>query len=174
MSKVVELPAEPMPDIEYPAGRTWKQQLAFDLKDDDDAASTSTLDHLLRDGSDDDEEEMEKDRTMWDDWSESLRQRRQNEQHDRFDHGEDEIQAQIEKLLEQDKLGLESLYDSTEQFNTTITLSDHNSIGSTDFIFKDGMKCHLLELDDDDWSIPASSECGQLDRSGDVSFLFHL
>jgi len=38
---------EPYPDIEGPAGRTWKQQLEYDLEDEEDIASISSIESLL-------------------------------------------------------------------------------------------------------------------------------
>mmetsp|Transcript_11491 Transcript_11491/g.26985 ORF Transcript_11491/g.26985 Transcript_11491/m.26985 type:complete len:337 (+) Transcript_11491:172-1182(+) len=39
--------AQSVPDIELPAGRTWKQQLEYDLKDEDDLASISSLESIV-------------------------------------------------------------------------------------------------------------------------------
>ena len=173
-SNVVELlESGPVPDIEYPAGRTWKQQLEFDLKDEDDVASTSTLDHLLRDDdtdddSDDDEETTGR-RTMWNDWSESVWQNRQKKQQERDERAEKEVQDQINRLLEEEKVGLESLYDDTIDGFDNI-----NNGHSHSYIFKGDMESNLLAIDDDDWSLPASSECGQLDQTNVEDLLFEL
>eukprot|EP00529_Nitzschia_sp_RCC80_P041527 CAMPEP_0113456650 /NCGR_PEP_ID=MMETSP0014_2-20120614/8997_1 /TAXON_ID=2857 /ORGANISM="Nitzschia sp." /LENGTH=424 /DNA_ID=CAMNT_0000348111 /DNA_START=267 /DNA_END=1541 /DNA_ORIENTATION=+ /assembly_acc=CAM_ASM_000159 len=173
-SNAVDLSSEsgPVPDIEYPAGRTWKQQLEFDLKDEDDVASTSTLDHLLRDDDDDsddddDHEETDGGRTMWHDWSESVWQNRQKKEQDRAERGEKEVQDQINRLLEEEKLGLESLYDDTMDRFNNMNMNDHDH----SYIFKGDMESNLLAIDDDDWSLPASSECGQ---TIDEELLFEL
>jgi hypothetical protein len=98
---------EPIPDIERPAGRTWKEQLEYDLKDEDDVASTSSLDDILLDVLDS--------RTMWDDYKESLlkHQKEEDERCERF------LQEKIDKLLEQDRQeekGLECLLDVVAMF----------------------------------------------------------
>jgi hypothetical protein len=174
-SKVFEF-SEPLPDIEFPAGRTWKQQLAYDLKDEDDVASTSTLDRLDDVDNDDDDDNggRSSKRAMWDDWGESLWELHRKEQENRDEQGEKEVQKQIDRMVEQDKLGLESLFDSTKDLDNTVTLSDVNSIGSAGYQFNGDMESNLLALDDDDWSIPASSECAPMDRSADDSLLLDL
>mmetsp|Transcript_34467 Transcript_34467/g.83133 ORF Transcript_34467/g.83133 Transcript_34467/m.83133 type:complete len:426 (+) Transcript_34467:400-1677(+) len=174
-SNVVDLSSEsgPVPDIEYPAGRTWKHQLEFDLKGEDDVASTSTLDHLLRDdddSDDDDDEETNGGRTMWHDWSESVWQNRQKKEQDRAERGEKEVQDQINRLLEQEKLGLESLYDDIMDRSDNMNMNDPDH----SYIFKGDMESNLLAIDDDDWSLPASSECGELDQTNDEELLFEL
>jgi hypothetical protein len=130
---------EPVPDIELPAGRTWKEQLEYDLKDEDDVASTSSLDGILLDVLDS--------RMMWDDYKESLLKHR-NEQQVR---DERIIQEKIDNLIEQDReeeTGLECLFD-------------------TFGIFLDEP---LLDVVEDDWSLPASSFCDEHDRLANDSF----
>eukprot|EP00536_Pseudo-nitzschia_multiseries_P007446 jgi/Psemu1/17982/gm1.17982_g len=39
--------ADSVPDIEFAAGRTWKQQLEYDLKGEDDLASVSSLESIM-------------------------------------------------------------------------------------------------------------------------------
>jgi hypothetical protein len=133
---------EPIPDIELPAGRTWKQQLEHDLKgDDDDIASTSSIDDILMEtlGS----------RSMWDDWKESMRKHHQEE-------GEklDRIsQTEIDAMLAQDERdyqrGIESLCDIVDGFSL--------------FGFDDEIDLQIkddISGDNDEWSLPASSMCG--------------
>jgi hypothetical protein len=136
---------EPIPDIELPAGRTWKQQLEYDLKEDDnDMASTSSIDDLLMEslGS----------RSMWDDWKESMRKhhREEGEKLDRYT--QKEIDAMLEKDQRDYERGIESLCDIVDGFGV---------FGSDDEIDLLLVKDDSGDDDDDDeWSLPASSLCG--------------
>jgi hypothetical protein len=131
---------EPVPDIELPAGRTWKEQLEYDLKDEDDAASTSTLDQLWKENGVDCFDE----RAMWDDWRESMRQEMElkNQQADQF--LQDQIDAMLEKDRQDCEKGLESLCDIVDGLEILCEQDLNLSISQ----------------DDDDWSFPASSLCG--------------
>lgn len=163
-SYAVKLP-DIVPDIERPAGRTWKEQLAYDLRDEDDAASTSTLDHL--DDDDDDDLFLGSARSMWDDWGESMWKRHEQEQRQQAEREDREVQEQIERMLEQDKQGLESLFD-LDAINAGVGSSPrahHN--------FKDDSNLLALD-DDDDWSLPASSTCDPTERFADDDLLLDL
>ncbi|KAG7356463.1 lipase class 3 [Nitzschia inconspicua] len=132
---------EPVPDIELPAGRTWKQQLEYDLKiDDDDVASTSSIDDVLLESLDR--------RSMWDDWKETMR-KSQKEEAEKLDRI---IQEGIEAVLEQDQrdyeLGIECLCDNVNSLDIFGSTSD------IDLGIKDDSD------DNDEWSLPASSLCG--------------
>ncbi|KAG7356821.1 hypothetical protein IV203_001507 [Nitzschia inconspicua] len=132
---------EPVPDIELPAGRTWKQQLEYDLKiDDDDLASTSSIDDVLL-------ETLDR-RSMWDDWKETMR-KSQKEEAEKLDRI---IQEGIEAVLEQDQrdyeLGIECLCDNVNSLDIFVSTSDID-LGIADD-----------SDENDEWSLPASSLCG--------------
>ncbi|KAL3940481.1 MAG: hypothetical protein SGARI_000949 [Bacillariaceae sp.] len=132
---------DPVPDIELPAGRTWKQQIEYDLKDEDDAASTSTLDELWKENGVDHFDE----RAMWDDWKESMRQ----EMQEKAKEADRMIQQNIDAMFEQDQQdyekGLESLCDVVD---------------GLDILSEGDLNLSLMKDDDDEWSLPASSLCG--------------
>jgi hypothetical protein len=130
---------EPVPDIELPAGRTWRQQLEYDLLDDDDVASTSSIDSF-----------HPKDRSMWDDWGESvwayrLAQERKEAEEEALE-ADRLVREQIEKMLdkeaEEQQRGLEALYDV---------------IDNLDFLGDASLEAA--------WSLPASSRCGDDENS---------
>jgi hypothetical protein len=80
--------AEPVDNVELPAGRLWVDQME---NDNDDELSTSSLDQEFT-------------RTMWDDWRSSLRQNYQ-EQEEELERQQDlEVQAHVERVIkEQDE-----------------------------------------------------------------------
>lgn len=131
---------DPVPDIELPAGRTWKQQLEYDLKEEDDIASTSSLDDILLEKLDA--------RSMWDDWKESMwkQQKQEDEELDRF------AQAELNAVLERDQRDYEQGIDGLCDTVSGLTFFDSDS--EIDLEIKDD------SFDNDEWSLPASSLCG--------------
>ena len=123
-----------------PAGRTWKQQLEYDLKDEDDAASTSTLDELWKENG------VEKfdERAMWDDWEESIRQEMKSKSQQDQKYLQDRINAVLEKDQQDYEKGLESLCDIVD---------------GLDILNEEDLNLSIIK-DGDDWSLPASSLCG--------------
>ena len=147
--KTRPLKEEPYPDIELPAGRTWKQQLEYDLKDEDDIASTSSMDSILN------LEGCLSPQARWENWRES-HFKRQKEEADKEDRQvQEQIQAMMDREQEEADNGIDSLYEIID--NLDILSDDNLEIDKNN---------SLLE---EEWSIPASSAC-DLNTADDLLF----
>eukprot|EP00934_Nitzschia_sp_Nitz4_P008994 Nitzschia sp. Nitz4//scaffold41_size133979//128758//129894//NITZ4_003374-RA/size133979-snap-gene-0.113-mRNA-1//1//CDS//3329551551//8984//frame0 len=124
---------DPVDEVELPSGRLWQQQLKTDDPlGNDDVASTSSMDELLDD------------RTMWDDWRETMRTQWENEKKRQNIQDDKIIRQQIEAILEKDyqDTGLESLVDWVENWD----------------VFAKGEQSRVEHsIEEDEWSDPASS-----------------
>lgn len=150
------LKSEPIPDIERPAGRTWKQQLEYDLKFEDDMSSDSSIENILSPVSRhtrSSHARREQERAL------DLACRTQKaEEEDR--QVRERIQAMMDEEQKETEEGLNNLYDIMDNFEFFSEDNGNNSVNL------------LLEDDDDNWSIPDSSGFG-LDLS-DEDLLFSL
>jgi hypothetical protein len=100
--------SELVPDVERPAGRTWKQQLEYDLKSEDDAASISSIE------SDFDLENYFSPQDTWRKERDNI-WKRQKEKDDEEDRQVlERIQAIIDREQEETEEGLDSLYDAID------------------------------------------------------------
>jgi len=117
-----------IPDIELPAGRTWKQQLEYELKDEDDIASTSSLDSILKCSSP---------LSMWKGMGEALR-KREKEEADREDKQvQDHFLEIIEREGEEVEKSLDKLYEfdifcGSNQESIDVTLQENWSFLGSD------------------------------------------
>ena len=93
------LKEEPVPEIERPAGRTWKEQLENELKDEDDIASTSSMDSILN------LQACPSPRSKWKNWRESHFQRQKEEAEKEDQLLQEQIQAMVEREQEDDEEG---------------------------------------------------------------------
>lgn len=91
----IAVKAEPVDDVELPAGRLWVDQLE---NDDDDDLSTSSLDQAFT-------------RTMWDDWRSSVHQKFIEQEEELARHEDREVQAHIEKVMKEQDEGKWSLVE---------------------------------------------------------------
>ena len=143
---------ELVPDIELPAGRTWKQQLDYDLKDEDDLASTSSLDSILN------LKDYLSPRARWDQERE-LELKRQKEEADEDDR---QLQVQIKMMMDREQKeteeGLDSLFDV---------------IDNLDIFSDDGLGKNDNSILREDWSLSDSSAF-DLNSSADDDLLFPL
>jgi hypothetical protein len=127
-NKVNLFEEETIPDIELPAGRTWKQQLEYELKDEDDIASTSSLDSILKCSSP---------LSMWKSMGEALR-KREKEEADREDKQvQDHFLEIIEREGEEVEKSLDKLYEfdifcGSNQESIDITLQENWSFLGSD------------------------------------------
>ena len=85
---------EPVDDVELPAGRLWVEQLEHDdpLGENDDWSTSSMGETLDR-------------RTMWDDWRDSMMRQWEQEKIQRELADEQEMQAQLDKVLRDEGQG---------------------------------------------------------------------
>jgi hypothetical protein len=145
------LKLEPVPDIERPAGRTWKQQLEYDLKGEDDIASISTIDNILN---------LESCFSPQDRWRKErdLHWKHQKEKDDEEDRQvQEQIQAIMDREQKEAEEGLDSLYDAIDNLE----------------IFSDS--CHdIIKQDDlqgEEWTTPDLSGFDlSLSDDDDLSF----
>jgi len=140
---------ETVPDIELPAGRTWKEQLENELKDEDDLASTSSIDSILN------LEGRSSLMSMWDGMREVHLKREKEEAEMEDKQVQEKIQAMMEREREEVENSLDNLYDVFDNFD----------------IFSDGNRDGNDIILEEEWNIPASLLC---DADADDDFLFPL
>ncbi len=85
--------AEPVDDVELPAGRSWEQQLKTDDPLGEDDLSTGSLGEVLDR------------RTMWDDWKETMLRQWEDERLQRQQDDEREVKAQLDRFLQDEERG---------------------------------------------------------------------
>ena len=127
---------DPVPDIERPAGRTWKQQLEYDLKDEDDLASISSMDSLLNLKSCfSPQERWEKERVLI--WN---HQREMDDEEDR--QVKEQIQAMMDREQKQAEDELDCLYDAIDNleiFSESSHDSKHDDLSGFDLSLPDDL-----------------------------------
>jgi hypothetical protein len=141
---------ETVPDIELPAGRTWKEQLKYDLKDEDDMASISSIDSILNMKGCSSPLSM-----MGNGMRDALLKREKEEAEKEDKQMQEEIQVMMEREREEVEKSLDNLYNI---FDNLDILNDSNGDGNDSIL-------------QEDWSIPASSVC---DANADDDLLFPL
>ncbi len=110
--------AEPFPDIERPAGRTWKQQLEYDLKDEDDLASLSSIDSLLNlKNSFSPRWEQERD-LLW------------KEQQEKHDEEDQKVRKHIQTIMDREEKEAQEELDRLYGAIDDLELFSHHSDGS--------------------------------------------
>ncbi len=126
--------AETYPDIERPAGRTWKQQLEYDLKDEDDLASLSSVESFL---------EFQKNSGKR--WQEE-RDLRYKQQQEKYAEEDRQVRAQMEAMMDREEQEaqeeLDSLYevfDDLELFSTHSDTSTHDDLSGFDLGIPDDL-----------------------------------
>jgi hypothetical protein len=143
---------ETVPDIELPAGRTWKEQLKNELKDEDDMASISSIDSILNMKGCSSPLSM-----MWDGMGDALLKREKEEAEKEDKQIQEQIQVMMEREREETEKSLDNLYNI---FDNLDILNDSDGDGDrNDSILQE------------DWSIPGSSVC---DANADDDLLFPL
>lgn len=147
------LKSEPVPDIERTAGRTWKQQLEYDLKGEDDIASISSMDSILN---------LESVFSPEDRWRKErdLHWKYQKEKDDEEDR---QVQEQIQAIMDREQKeadeGLDSLYGAIDNLEIFSNISHDIIIQQGDRLGEEWTTPDLsgfdLSLsDDDDLSFP--------------------
>ena len=102
---------ETVPDIELPAGRTWKEQLENELKDEDDLASTSSIDSILN------LEGHSSPMSMWDGMREAYLKREKEEAENEDKQVQEQIQVMMEREREEVENSLDHLYSVIDNFD---------------------------------------------------------
>ena len=143
---------ETVPDIELPAGRTWKEQLKYDLKDEDDMASISSIDSILNMKGCSSPSSM-----MWNGMGDAHLKREKEEAEMEDKQMQEKFQVMMEREREEVEKSLDNLYNI---FDNLDILNDSDGDGN-------GRNSILQE----DWSISASSVC---DANADDDLLFPL
>ena len=140
---------ETVPDIERPAGRTWKEQLEYDLKSEDDLASISSIESILKMDScfgSNNGSEIDRD-TDW---------KRQKEIDDEEDRQiQQEIQAIMDREQKETEEGLNVFYE---------TISNLEILGDKSY----DINCDRLDEDEDELLVTNFSGL-DLSLSNDVS-----
>jgi hypothetical protein len=147
------LKLESVPDIERTAGRTWKQQLEYDLKGEDDMASISSMDSILN---------LESVFSPEDGWRKErdLHWKQQKEKDDEEDR---QVKEQIQAIMDREQTEadeeLDSLYGAIDNLNIFSKISHDVIIQQDDRLGEEWNTPDLsgfdLSLsDDDDLSFP--------------------
>jgi hypothetical protein len=145
---------EIVPDIELPAGRTWKEQLKYDLKDEDDMASISSIDSILNMKGCSSPLSM-----MWDGMGDAHLKREKEEAEKEDKQMQEQIQEMMEREREEVEKSLDNLYDIFDNLDILNDTDGNGNGNDTSSILQE------------DWSIPASSVC---DANADDDLLFPL
>ena len=128
--------AEPLPDIERTAGRTWTQQLQYDLKDEDDLASVSTIESLLDFDGFSPQEMWEKERDL-------LRKQRK----DANDREDRQIKEQMKTMMDREQKEaeeeLDNLYDTIGNLEIFSTASRDSDLSEFDMNIPDDLSLTL-------------------------------
>lgn len=128
--------AEPLPDIERTAGRTWTQQLQYDLKDEDDLASVSTIESLLDFDGFSPQEMWEKERDL-------LRKQRK----DANDREDRQIKEQMKTMMDREQKEaeeeLDNLYDTIDNLEIFSTASRDSDLSEFDMNIPDDLSLTL-------------------------------
>mmetsp|Transcript_10834 Transcript_10834/g.12257 ORF Transcript_10834/g.12257 Transcript_10834/m.12257 type:complete len:345 (-) Transcript_10834:2012-3046(-) len=140
---------ETVPDIELPAGRTWKEQLENELKDEDDLASTSSIDSILNLGG------HSSPMSMWDGMREAHLKREKEEAENEDKQVQEQIQVMMEREREEVENSLDHLYDVIDNLD----------------IFSDCNRDVNAIILEEERNIPDSLLC---DAYADNDFLFAL
>jgi len=142
---------ELVPDIELPAGRTWKQQLDYDLKDEDDLASTSSLDSILN------LKDCLSPRARWIQERE-LELKHQKEEADEDDRQlQEQMKAMMDREQKETEEGLDSLYDVIDNldiFSDDDLGNNDNSLLREDWSLSDSSAFDLNSSAEDDLLFP--------------------
>jgi len=128
--------AQVYPDIERPAGRTWKQQLEYDLKDEDDLASLSSEESFL---------EFARNSGMnWQKERDLLY--KQQQQQEKFAEEDRQFRAHMDAMMDREeqeaKVELDNLYeafDDLDLFSTNSDASTHDDLSGFDLGIPDDL-----------------------------------
>lgn len=139
------LKLEPVPDIERSAGRTWMQQLEYDLKLEDDLASISSIESILKmESCFSPHERWTKERdTRW-----KLQKEKEDEE-DRLVY--EQFQASVDREQKEDEEGLDSLYDAIDNLEvfSDISLDERtNNLQEEEWTIQDLSRLDLNLSDD--------------------------
>ena len=127
---------EPLPDIERTAGRTWTQQLQYDLKDEDDLASVSTIESLLDFDGFSPQEMWEKERDLL--W------KQRTEANDKEDRQiKEKMKAMMDREQKEAEEELDNLYDTIDNLEIFSTASRDSDLSEFDMNIPDDLSLTL-------------------------------
>ena len=113
---------DPVPDIERIAGRTWKQQLEYDLKDEDDLASISSMDSLLNQKSSFNAQEM------WEKQQDFLWNKQKEKDEEEDCQLREQIRAMMDREQKEAEDELDDLYNTIDNLEIFSVHSGNDSI----------------------------------------------